>query len=178
MSDLRASVWAPVVGLLAITLCVSEVSAHGPGSGARAGVSHSVSFGHGVTGFSRSGGGAFRSFSASHGNRTNFGSRSFSGNDIYYGIYGPYAYSVAPVPLTSIDTSAASSTHQLAQSQPGAVRQKVQVQASAKRAAEVCSNKASESAQWPIKRISEVVQPTDTQRPALDELKTAGFSGG
>ena len=39
------------------------------------------------------------------------------------------------------------------------------------RAAEVCSNQAPELTDWPIERISEVVQPTDAQR--LDELRAA-----
>jgi len=39
------------------------------------------------------------------------------------------------------------------------------------RAAEVCSNRAPELTDWPIERISEVVQPTDAQR--LDELRAA-----
>src|SRR5262245_27363821 len=40
-----------------------------------------------------------------------------------------------------------------------------------RRAAEVCSNRVPELTDWPIERISEVVQPTDAQRPALDELR-------
>jgi LTXXQ motif family protein len=44
---------------------------------------------------------------------------------------------------------------------------------SEQRAAEVCSNNASDLTGWPIERISEVVQPTDAQRPALDELRAA-----
>ena len=44
---------------------------------------------------------------------------------------------------------------------------------SGRRAAEVCSNQAPELTDWPIERISEVVQPTDAQRPVLDELRTA-----
>jgi hypothetical protein len=39
------------------------------------------------------------------------------------------------------------------------------------RAADVCSNSASELREWPIERISEVVQPTGDQRVALAELK-------
>jgi len=39
--------------------------------------------------------------------------------------------------------------------------------------AEVCSNQAPELTDWPIERISEVVQPTDAQRQALDELRAA-----
>src|SRR5262249_29945869 len=45
--------------------------------------------------------------------------------------------------------------------------------AAAPRQAEVCSNQASELTDWPIGRISEVVEPTDAQRPALDQLRAA-----
>ncbi len=44
---------------------------------------------------------------------------------------------------------------------------------SEQRAAEVCSNNASDLTDWPIERISEIVQPTDAQRPALDDLRAA-----
>src|SRR5262249_9447300 len=44
---------------------------------------------------------------------------------------------------------------------------------SQQRAAEVCSNGASDLTDWPIERISEVVQSTEAQRPALDELRAA-----
>src|SRR5262249_30609443 len=44
---------------------------------------------------------------------------------------------------------------------------------SEQRAAEVCSNGASDLTDWPIARISDVVQPTEAQRPALDELRAA-----
>jgi LTXXQ motif family protein len=44
---------------------------------------------------------------------------------------------------------------------------------SEQRTAEVCSNQAPELTDWPIERISEVVEPTDAQRPALDELRAA-----
>ena len=37
----------------------------------------------------------------------------------------------------------------------------------------VCSDKAAELTDWPIERITEIVQPTDAQRPLLDELKAA-----
>jgi hypothetical protein len=92
-------------------------------------------------------------------------------DDVYYGIYGPYAYSVPPAPVASVDPSIASSPRQLAQAKEGTARQRPQTQGGAQRAAEVCSNNASELTQWPIERISQVVQPTDAQRPALDELK-------
>jgi len=42
-----------------------------------------------------------------------------------------------------------------------------------RRAAEVCSDDSAQLTDWPIERISEVVQPTDAQRPALDELRAA-----
>ena len=92
-------------------------------------------------------------------------------DDIYYGIYGPYAYSGPLAPVVSVDPSAASSPRQLAQAKEGTARRRAQARGSAKHAAEVCSNNASELAQWPIERISQVVQPTDAQRTALDELK-------
>src|SRR5262249_43792173 len=44
---------------------------------------------------------------------------------------------------------------------------------SARRAAEVCSDDAAQLTDWPIERIAEVVDPTDAQRPALDELRAA-----
>jgi LTXXQ motif family protein len=92
-------------------------------------------------------------------------------DDIYYGIYGPYAYSGPLAPVASVDPSVASSPRQLAQAKEGTARQRAQRRGSATRAAEVCSNKASELTQWPIERISQVVQPTEAQRAALDELK-------
>ncbi len=91
-------------------------------------------------------------------------------DDIYYGIYGPYAYSAPLPPIASVDPSVASSQIQLTQS--GAARQRSRTQASATRAAEVCSNNVSDLTQWPIDRISQVVQPTDSQQAALGELKS------
>jgi hypothetical protein len=91
-------------------------------------------------------------------------------DDIYYGIYGPYAYSGPPAPVSSGDPSAGSSPRQLAQPKEDNARQRVHTRGSA-RAPEVCSNTASELTQWPIERISQVVQPTDAQRALLDELK-------
>jgi hypothetical protein len=92
-------------------------------------------------------------------------------DDIYYGIYGPYAYSGPPAPVISGDQSVGSSPRHLAQAKQETVRQRAQTQGAATRAAEVCSNTASELTQWPIERISQVVQPTDAQRVLLDELK-------
>jgi hypothetical protein len=91
-------------------------------------------------------------------------------DDIYYGIYGPYAYSVPPGSTASLDPNIASSPRQIAQAkQQGVTRQRAQTRAGAQR--EVCSNNGSELTEWPIQRISQVVQPTDAQRLALDELK-------
>ena len=42
-----------------------------------------------------------------------------------------------------------------------------------RRAAEVCSDDAAQLTDWPIERISEIVQPTAAQRPALEELRAA-----
>src|SRR5262249_14285318 len=44
---------------------------------------------------------------------------------------------------------------------------------SERRAAEVCSDDVAQLTNLPLERISEVVQPTDAQRPALDELRAA-----
>jgi len=89
-------------------------------------------------------------------------------DDVYYGIYGPYAYGgsrvgVAAGPGVSIPARSANTTERRVASAGG----------SEQRAAEVCSNGASDLSDWPIARISEVVQPTEAQRPALDELRAA-----
>jgi LTXXQ motif family protein len=85
-------------------------------------------------------------------------------DDVYYGIYGPYAYygpygSGRGVSYGRYGVSSA--------------RYAARANGSAQHAAEVCSNQAPELTDWPIQRISEVVQPTDAQRPALDELRAA-----
>jgi hypothetical protein len=90
-------------------------------------------------------------------------------DDVYYGIYGPYAYSG---PLAPVDPAVGSSTHELAQTKEETVRQRARTDGGTQRAAEVCGNKASELTDWPIERISQVVQPTDAQLAVLDELKT------
>ena len=70
--------------------------------------------------------------------------------DVYYGIYGSYAY---------VD--------------PGlkAARRRAAPGNSERRLIGVCSENAPELTDWPIERISQVVEPTDAQRAALDELK-------
>jgi LTXXQ motif family protein len=89
-------------------------------------------------------------------------------NDIYYGIYGPYAYS----------GYAAANPGRVPRPGPGAAsssprRVVTRTPDGEQRAADVCTSQASELTDWPVERISEVVQPTDAQRPLLDELKTA-----
>jgi LTXXQ motif family protein len=70
--------------------------------------------------------------------------------DIYYGIYGSYAY-VDP----GLNTA----------------RRRAPPENSERRVIGVCSEKAPELTDWPIERISQVIDPTDVQRAALDELK-------
>jgi LTXXQ motif family protein len=74
-------------------------------------------------------------------------------DDVYYGIYGPYAYYG---PSVAMDTGVVPAPRRRAQ---------------APRAAGVCNAQPSQLAQWPTQRISEVVQPTDAQRTALEELQ-------
>jgi hypothetical protein len=86
-------------------------------------------------------------------------------DDIYYGMWGPYAYGAPPPPGpgTSAPVRGGSSgVHRVAKSG-----------SSEQRPAEVCGDSSGDLTGWPIDRISEVVQPTDAQRPALDELRTA-----
>ncbi len=81
-------------------------------------------------------------------------------DDVYYGIYGNYAY-IPPGPR--------SGGHRV--SSPG--HRAARADGSERRAAEVCSDDAAQLTAWPIQRISEVVEPTEAQRPALDELQAA-----
>ena len=74
-------------------------------------------------------------------------------DDVYYGLYGSYAY-VDP------------------QAKPGRPRA-VRAEGSGPRVVGVCSENAPELTNWPIDRISEVVEPTEAQRAGLDELKSA-----
>src|SRR5262249_25143928 len=83
-------------------------------------------------------------------------------DDVYYGIYSP-GPAVAAGPDVGIRARGANTTEHGVASAGG----------SEQRAAEVCSNGASELTDWPIARISELVQPTEAQRPALDELRAA-----
>jgi hypothetical protein len=85
-------------------------------------------------------------------------------DDVYYGIYGPYAYGGS-----SNGYYAGRSSH------PGvsSTRYAARTNGGERRAAEVCSDDAAQLTNLPLERISEVVQPTDAQRPALDELRAA-----
>jgi hypothetical protein len=86
-------------------------------------------------------------------------------NDIYYGIYGPYAYSgyASADPGPGPGVRSGSPRRVVARTPDGTQRA----------AADVCTNQASELTDWPIERITEVVQPTDAQRALLDGLKVA-----
>src|SRR5262245_35811000 len=81
-------------------------------------------------------------------------------DDVYYGIYGSYAY--IPPAAGSGGRRAGSSSRRAAHADGGE-----------RRAAEVCSDNAAQLTDWPIERISEVVAPTEAQRPALEELRAA-----
>ena len=75
--------------------------------------------------------------------------------DIYYGVWGDYAY-VDPAMRAAagrprIVRSANSEQHPVG----------------------VCGENAPELTNWPIERISQVVEPNEAQRAALDELKSA-----
>ena len=77
-------------------------------------------------------------------------------DDVYYGLYGRYAY-VDPAVRAGRPRGA-----------PAA--------GSGKPVAGVCSENAPELTSWPIERITEVVEPTEAQRAALDELRSATAS--
>jgi hypothetical protein len=81
-------------------------------------------------------------------------------DDVYYGIYGNYAY---------IPPGAGSGGNRVGSPSRRAAR----VDGGERRAAEVCSDNAAQLTDWPIQRISEVVEPTDAQRSALEELRAA-----
>jgi hypothetical protein len=81
-------------------------------------------------------------------------------DDIYYGIYGNYAY---------IPPGVGSAGHRGSSSS----RRAAHADGSERRVAEVCRDNAAQLTDWPIERISAVVEPTDAQRPALEELRAA-----
>ena len=81
-------------------------------------------------------------------------------DDVYYGIYGNYGY---------IPPAGGSGGRRVGSPSRRAAR----ADGSERRAAEVCSDNAAQLTDWPIERISEIVEPTDAQRPALEELRAA-----
>src|SRR5438874_1653112 len=90
-------------------------------------------------------------------------------NDIYYGIYGSYAYSgyaAADGPAGSGRSVSSGASRRVVTRTPDGTTQH-------SAAADVCTSQAAELTDWPVERISEIVQPTDAQRPLLDELRTA-----
>src|SRR5215472_15186039 len=91
-------------------------------------------------------------------------------DDVYYGIYGPYAYSGPYGYHPSADPNG---YYTRRSARRGVSSGHYAAANSTERAAEVCSDDAAQLINWPIERISEVVQPTDAQRPALDELRAA-----
>jgi hypothetical protein len=76
-------------------------------------------------------------------------------DDVYYGIYGPYAYYDPGVNGRGVSYGRHGGSSR---------RYAATTNGPRPRAAEVCSNQAPELTDWPIERISEVVQPTDAQR--------------
>jgi hypothetical protein len=93
-------------------------------------------------------------------------------NDIYYGIYGPYAYSgyaaATPPSRSGPGVSSGSPARVVTRTPDGTTTTTQRTTA-----ADVCTSQAAELTDWPVDRISEIVQPTDAQRPLLDELRTA-----
>jgi hypothetical protein len=89
-------------------------------------------------------------------------------DDVYYGIYGPYAYGGV-----GVGSAAGQGVSVPSRSTSTAVRRVAGTSGSEQRTAEVCSSNAADLTNWPIDRISEIVQPTDAQRPELEELRAA-----
>jgi hypothetical protein len=76
--------------------------------------------------------------------------------DVYYGIYGGYGY-VDPAVRGGRSAPAAQGP----------------APASPRRVSSICGETAPQLTDWPIERISQVVEPNDAQRAVLDELKAA-----
>jgi LTXXQ motif family protein len=93
-------------------------------------------------------------------------------DDVYYGIYGPYAYS-GPYGYRPYADSTRYYAGRRAHRGVSSGRYAARANATERGAAEVCSDEAAQLTNLPIERISELVQPTATQRPALDELRAA-----
>src|SRR6516164_7045051 len=86
-------------------------------------------------------------------------------DDVYYGIYGPYAYSGPYGYHPSADPNGYYTRRSARRGVSSGHYAAANV---TERAAEVCSDDAAQLTNWPIERISEVVQPTGAQRPTLD----------
>jgi hypothetical protein len=90
-------------------------------------------------------------------------------DDVYYGIYGPYAYGGSYRPYADPNGYYADRSARRGVS----TGRYAAANDTERRAAEVCSDDATQLTDWPIESISELVQPTAAQRPALDELRAA-----
>src|SRR5262245_5339087 len=93
-------------------------------------------------------------------------------DDVYYGIYGPYAYN-GPYGYRPYADPNGYYAGRRARRGVSSGRYVARANGAERGAAEVCSDAAAQLTNWPIERISEVVQPTAVQRPALDELQAA-----
>ncbi len=93
-------------------------------------------------------------------------------DDVYYGIYGPYAYG-GPYGYRPYADPNGYYGGRSPRRGVSAGRYAARSNGTERRAAEVCSDDAAQLTDWPIERISEIVQPTAAQRPALDELRAA-----
>jgi hypothetical protein len=91
-------------------------------------------------------------------------------DDVYYGIYGPYAYS-GPYGYRPYGDPTRYYAGRSARRGVSSGRYAARANGTERGAAEVCSDDAAQLTDWPIERISEVVQPTTAQR--LDELRAA-----
>jgi LTXXQ motif family protein len=93
-------------------------------------------------------------------------------DDVYYGIYGPYAYGGSYAYRPYADANG-HYTSRGARHGASSGRYAARANGSERPAAEVCSDDVAQLTDWPIERISEVVQPTAAQTSALDELRAA-----
>src|SRR5499433_753240 len=91
-------------------------------------------------------------------------------DDVYYGIYGRYAYS-GPYGYRPYGDPTRYYAGRSARRGVSSGRYAARANGTERGAAEVCSDDAAQLTDWPIERISEVVQPTTAQR--LDELRAA-----
>jgi hypothetical protein len=93
-------------------------------------------------------------------------------DDVYYGIYGPYVYN-APYTYREYVEPNGRYAGRSPRRGVSSGRYAAPANPTERRPAEVCSDDAVQLTELPIEHISEVVQPTDAQRPALNELRAA-----